>query len=344
LISVIMPVYNAEPVLAYSVRSVLQQTYSNFELWLIDDGSTDTSPDICDQLAGQDSRVKVVHQANGGISSAQNAGLNRANGELLAFMDNDDLIAPYTFARLYEAMAQTGADISKGRWRYIGRSDFLKTYSSLPDLKPSKTDPLIFNDGLKQYQNNFSKISRLVRGQRAELRYFNEANWGKLYRRELFDGIEFPVGQIAQDLFVNSRIIARASSIAALPDQVYYWVQNPVSVSHTSDTFTFWHDSFLAGTHNFDFCLDQGITPARSYYAMLGSIVAESKSADAAEHTDQIAHDRQTAGLQLRRLTPGQRLACLVRYRIRLFENIIVDQTMKRLMHDDQNSLGSAKH
>ncbi len=92
LISVIVPVYNAEDYLRYCVDSILQQSYTNLEVILVDDGAKDSSPAICDEYATQDSRVTVIHQENGGIAKAQNTGLDAAHGEYIAFSDNDDIL------------------------------------------------------------------------------------------------------------------------------------------------------------------------------------------------------------------------------------------------------------
>lgn len=94
MISVIIPVYNAQKVLSEAIESVLNQSYRNFELLLIDDGSTDASPSICDSFASKDHRVRVIHKKNGGVSSARNCGLDAAKGEFISFVDNDDLLYP----------------------------------------------------------------------------------------------------------------------------------------------------------------------------------------------------------------------------------------------------------
>ena len=107
-VSIIVPVYNAEKYLQECVESVLCQTLSDIELILVDDGSTDSSPTLCDQYAAQDRRVKVIHKPNGRAASARNAGLRAASGEYVAFVDADDWISP----DMYEKMLQTNADVT----------------------------------------------------------------------------------------------------------------------------------------------------------------------------------------------------------------------------------------
>ncbi len=112
LISVIVPVFNGEKYLEATIKSILQQTFSDFELWLIDDGSTDSTPKMCDALAEMDSRIKVVHQKNGGVSAARNEGLLRAKGEYICFVDADDYIEPDMLETLYSNAKEFDVDIS----------------------------------------------------------------------------------------------------------------------------------------------------------------------------------------------------------------------------------------
>ena len=112
LISIIVPVYNAEPYLDNCLDSIAAQTWENLEVWLVDDGSTDGSEALCDEYAVQDARVRVLHKKNGGLSDARNAGVNAAKGEYLSFVDGDDWVSPYYIENLYRALEQAGADFS----------------------------------------------------------------------------------------------------------------------------------------------------------------------------------------------------------------------------------------
>ena len=113
LISVIVPIYQVEPYLDRCVKSIVNQTYKNIEIILVNDGSPDGCPAICDAWAERDSRVKVIHKENGGLSDARNAGLAVAAGELISFIDSDDWIEPDFLTALYDAMEQTGAEIAE---------------------------------------------------------------------------------------------------------------------------------------------------------------------------------------------------------------------------------------
>ena len=133
VISVICPVYNAEKYLARAVKSVLAQSFEDFELILVDDGSTDNSGELCDAFAAEDKRVRVIHQANGGVSRARNAGIDSARGEYIAFIDSDDYVFPYWLSDLYEAIAAEGADISRAGHYCVGERQFANSAPKSPD-------------------------------------------------------------------------------------------------------------------------------------------------------------------------------------------------------------------
>ena len=113
LVSVIMPVYNSEQFVGMAVQSVLEQTYKNFELIIIDDGSSDNSGAVCDEYAAKDSRIKVIHKVNGGVCSGRNLGINICQGEYISFIDNDDVYEPNFLAKLVDVAVQTNADLVK---------------------------------------------------------------------------------------------------------------------------------------------------------------------------------------------------------------------------------------
>ena len=113
-VSVIVPVYNVEKLLQRCIDSILAQTFTDFELLLIDDGSKDKSGEICDEYAANDDRIIVIHKDNGGVAEARNAGLRAARGELIGFVDADDWLAPEMYAILYDNMLKEDADISAG--------------------------------------------------------------------------------------------------------------------------------------------------------------------------------------------------------------------------------------
>ena len=229
LVSIIVPVYNAEAYLSYCVDSILTQSYDNLEVILVDDGAKDSSPSICDDYAAKDPRVTVIHQENGGIAKAQNAGLDAAHGDYIAFADNDDILDRRNIEFLLHALLRSGADMSKARWQQFGVStlDEIEGKASQGAETPKKMT--VFRDPLRAYQTVFCKSLRLLGdalGRNTEARYFNEANWCRLYRRELWDGIRFPEGMYAQDVMVAGELYSRMDKVVDIDCVLYYWLQS----------------------------------------------------------------------------------------------------------------------
>ena len=162
LVSIIVPVYNAEKYLPYCIDSILAQSYQTLEIILVDDGATDKSPQICDSYAALDSRVHVIHQENGGIAKAQNAGLDAAHGEYVAFADNDDILDCHNIEFLLHALLSSGSDMSKARWQQFGISqlDKVKSVAAVGATAPNKVTA--FKNPLRSYQTVFCKSLRLI--------------------------------------------------------------------------------------------------------------------------------------------------------------------------------------
>ena len=336
LVSVIIPVYNAERYLHYCVDSVLAQSHHNLEVILIDDGSKDSSPLICDEYAAADSRVTVIHQQNGGISRAQNAGLDAAHGEYIAFADNDDILDRCNIELLLHALESTGADMSKARWRQFGvsRLDEVAAEAAVGAKPPRSVT--VFRDPLRAYQTVFCKSLRLV-GERldrhTEARYFNEANWCRLYRRGLWKGIRFPEGMYAQDVMVAGELYSRMDRVADIDVVLYHWLQSSGSVTHKERSFGFYHDNFAAGAANFRHALDCGTCPGRSYYTVVGAFSEETTSPDFHDDINQRQRAIDAAEYHelLSMLSPSQRLACTVTQRLRLLEKHVYDARVKNM-------------
>lgn len=143
LISIIVPVYNAEPYLDNCLDSIAAQTWENLEVWLVDDGSTDASPALCDARAAADSRFHVLHQANAGVSAARNAALERATGQYLQFVDGDDYLPSAATERLARTAGATGADLVIGRfWRVAGTRKALQGHIRRARLIAATAQPV----------------------------------------------------------------------------------------------------------------------------------------------------------------------------------------------------------
>lgn len=335
LVSIIVPVYNAERYLRYCIDSILGQSYVNLEVILVDDGATDNSPTICDEYAAKDSRVVVIHQENGGIAKAQNAGLDAAHGGYIAFADNDDILDRRNIEYLLHALQSTGADMSKARWRQFGISqlDAVAAEAAVGADEPSKIT--VFKNPLRAYQTVFCKSLRMLGdlfGRNTEARYFNEANWCRLYKRELWDGIRFPEGMYAQDVMVAGQLYLRMDKVADVNVNLYNWLQSPGSVTHTERSFGFYHDNFEAGVTNFQLCLEQRVLPRRSYYTMMGSF-SEETSALNSNTVNRRQYDADETILHelLSQLSLINRLLCSITRLIRLLEKYIYDRKIKNL-------------
>lgn len=325
LVSIIVPVYNASAHLEPCVRSILAQTHERLELILVDDGSTDGSGEVCDRLAAEDPRIVVRHQANGGIARAQNAGLDLATGALITFCDNDDLMAPRLVERLVGLIESTGADMSCCRWRNVGASQ------GAFELEKHRDDPfgrhIVFDDPGVAYQTVFSLALRKLFG--VELRYFSEANWGKLYRAELFDGIRFPDGQYAQDVAVAMPLYARMSSVASSEDALYYWLQRGDSVSHRERSARYYSDIVRAHLRSFDEARALGILPARAYTG-IATLKYEGRSVRTDEDARRYDADRIAVRERLRALGLWRRAVCRLIFWERMVEVKVYNLTVHR--------------
>lgn len=180
LISVIVPVYKVEQYLKRCVDSILAQTYQNTEIILVDDGSPDRCPALCDQYAEQYAKVRVIHQQNKGLSGARNTGIDAAKGEYLAFADSDDVLSPHFLESLYRAIREANAEISQCRWEYM-HGDSLKE-----EYRP---------DAARDVLSGREMLSRLY----IQTGAYYVVAWNKLYRRELFETIRYPEGRIHED-------------------------------------------------------------------------------------------------------------------------------------------------
>lgn len=211
LVSIIMPIYNVEKYLDKCIQSVLSQTYKNMEIILVDDGSSDNSPKICDKYASMDERVKVIHKQNGGMSDARNAGLEIALGKYIEFVDSDDYMAENMVETLYKNICEYNADISLCS-HYIVREETMVTDASYE--KNVYTNSQVIEEFLLD-----TKIRSYV--------------WNKMFKASLFEKIKFQKGRVFEDLLVIPMLFAEASKIIFDDTPLYYYVQREGSVLHT---------------------------------------------------------------------------------------------------------------
>lgn len=220
MISVIIPTYNCAEYLVRSVSCALHQTFSDIEVIVVDDGSTDNSQPILAELAAADARLKVVTTPNRGVAAARNTGLNHASGEYLFFLDADDAIHEDALKTLHGIIETTGADVALGG------------HVKLPEKKaPGFSSSLSVIASEVQLFDSQS----LVRDILYQTSDADHSPWGKLYRRKLFDGLRFPEGKIYEDLLIIPQVLLRASSIALLPAPIYCYTVREKSLIHTVD-------------------------------------------------------------------------------------------------------------
>lgn len=216
VISVIVPVYKVEKNLAKCIDSILAQTYTNLEIILVDDGSPDRCPEICDYYAKKDLRIKVIHKQNGGLSSARNAGLDQCTGDYISFIDSDDYIAPKMYEKLMFLIQQTKADLSICGYTYV---DDIGTPVYVEGIQNS----------LKACVLNRNQALHKLYG--ADGVYYVTAV-NKLYSRALFDCLRFEEGRIHEDEFIVHHIFDRCKLIAVTGESLYYYVQREASIMH----------------------------------------------------------------------------------------------------------------
>lgn len=203
-ISIIVPVYQVEPYLPGCVQSILQQTFSDWELLLVDDGSTDKSGDLCDKFASGDSRIRVFHQENRGLSAARNKGLEHALGKYITMLDSDDI---FMFSE-YLATHRKLLEENNAQMTICGFCETKADISVRALLKPAQA--LMIVDG-----EELTKMRRLPASC-----YYGHAG-AKLYKRELFEKNRFPVGRYVEDNAIAHRIIFPCERIAIIDTPMY---------------------------------------------------------------------------------------------------------------------------
>lgn len=211
LVSVVVPVYKVEPYLENCVKSILNQTFKEFELILVDDGSPDNCGKICDDFARKDSRIKVIHQRNGGLSNARNSGIEIAKGDYITFIDSDDFILSRYLEKLVEASLTNGSDISVCAYFRCNEKD------SLSDIEEKNKNTIeVFSDEKMLIFFATKKIGTTA--------------WGKLYKMRLFEKLRYPDGKYNEDVFTTYLAIHNANRIAVCSYEGYVYRINEKSI------------------------------------------------------------------------------------------------------------------
>lgn len=205
LISVIVPVYNMEQYLERCINSIVDQTYRNLEIILVDDGSTDRSPRMCDEYAQKDGRIKVVHKVNGGLSNARNAGLQVATGTYIGYVDSDDWIEPQMYQRMYEACIEHQAQVAVCR--------YAKIYQDHVDKEGNGQVTVFDREG----------ILKAYLADQPEYVVYNSV-WSKLFAREVVEGVLFPVGKNSEDIMYTTKAFCKLEKAVYIDECLYDYV------------------------------------------------------------------------------------------------------------------------
>ena len=208
-VSVIIPVYNVEKYLRKCIDSVINQTYKDLEILLVDDGSSDNCPAICDEYAEKDSRVKVLHKKNGGLSDARNAALGVMSGKYVTFVDSDDYISVDAIQTLYDALINNDADMSVGNMNSVDEYGNISSHFLLAEKEKTLSGEEIWSLLSPPCAPN------------------------KLYKSVVFEDIRYPIGRLYEDVFTWHKILSKVSRIALTGKVSYYYLIRSGSIMHS---------------------------------------------------------------------------------------------------------------
>ena len=231
LISVIVPVFKVELYLDKCIQSIIEQDYKNLEIILVDDGSPDRCPQMCDHWAAQDKRIAVIHKRNGGLSDARNTGIEAATGKYVVFVDSDDYIDNRFVECLYTQILETKAQISS-------------------------VDMILFDDSTQIVRDEEHHIVEVFNRKEAILALFDPCKFqnfmcNKMFERRLFNTIKFPCGHMMEDLAVAYKLIEQCDLVSYCPVKLYYYYQRTGSILHSAnlnylkDWYTYSKEKYL---------------------------------------------------------------------------------------------------
>ncbi|HWJ77145.1 MAG TPA: glycosyltransferase [Niallia sp.] len=214
-ISVIVPVYKVEKYLEQCIKSILNQSYQNLEIILINDGSPDQCGEICDEFSRMDERIKVIHKENGGLSDARNAGLDIASGDYIGFVDSDDWINKNMYDILINTAIKEGSDIVECK--------FMNVYDREDTFNKEDTGIIKTFSNVESLKNHFNS------------KYFYRCVWSKIYKKDLFKDLRFPQNRLAEDLFLTHELFFKAKKVSHINYTGYYYFIRPDSIMGKND-------------------------------------------------------------------------------------------------------------
>lgn len=214
-ISVIVPIYNVEKYLFKCINSIINQTYTNLEIILVDDGSTDNCGVISDDYSSKDSRIKVIHKENGGLSDARNVGLDVATGDYVSFIDSDDYINKEFYETLKNLIVKYNADIAQCEFVEI-YEDYVKKNNKYKPYIDENISIFTNNEALNSLYSKNGAITGVV--------------WNKLYKKDLFKCIRYPKGKVHEDEYTTYKVLFTTKKVVSTSKQMYYYLQRSNSI------------------------------------------------------------------------------------------------------------------
>lgn len=214
LISIVVPVYNIQQYLPLCLDSIINQTYTNLEIIVVDDGSTDGSGEICDQYGQKDNRIQILHCTNGGLSVARNRGLKAAKGTYIGFVDGDDWIEPTFYESLYNVIKNNNVDLAFCSFYIDKNGECTAKYQS----------------GKVFCWNKEESLKKLLKDKQ-----LNNYAWNKLYKRTLFDSISFPPNKYYEDILTLYKVFLKVEKTAYIEKPLYHYIHRDGSILHTEE-------------------------------------------------------------------------------------------------------------
>ena len=217
LISVIVPVYKVEKYINKCIESIINQTYVNLQIILVDDGSLDNCGKICDEYALKDERIEVIHKQNGGLSDARNIGISMAVGELIGFVDSDDYIKRTMYEDMYNLMKKTKAEVAICNfYNVIGNNKIIKNHENNEKIynKIDILKEILLDKNVQSYA------------------------WNKLYKKEIFDNIKYPIGKKYEDIGTTFYLLEKCNKVAVTGKPLYYYLNRKDSIVNTNSEQT----------------------------------------------------------------------------------------------------------
>jgi glycosyltransferase involved in cell wall biosynthesis len=256
LVSVVVPVYNVEKYLPECVDSIISQSYANLEIILVDDGSPDNCPALCDEYAEKDKRVQVIHKKNGGLSDARNAGIKKATGKYICFIDSDDYVAKTFIEKLYEALDKNNANMSVCGYKCVYSDGTMKI-----DERPKEA---VLGEDDYWLKVNPDMFTTFV------------VAWNKLYKKEIFAKIRYEKGKINEDEIILHQVVSQCKRIAVISDKLYFYRKREDSIMGAKKKNELSDDAYEGLLGRAEYFLSKGKYElcAQQIYFLLGETVS----------------------------------------------------------------------